>query len=84
MFPCKELFGVLDLDIVLGKERACELVENLRSANRWEERGEVLSAQVNFNDKVTQISPFINVFFSFTQASHNLSVLVLAAVGKRR
>ena len=34
MFPCKELFGVLDLDIVLGKKRARGLVENLRSASR--------------------------------------------------
>ena len=34
--------------------------------------------------KVTQISPFINVFFSFTQMSQNLGVLVRAAVGKRR
>lgn len=29
MFPGKELFGVVDLDIVSGKERACGLVENL-------------------------------------------------------
>ena len=34
MFPCKELSDILDLDIVLGKERACWFVENLRSANR--------------------------------------------------
>ena len=34
--------------------------------------------------KVTQISPFINVFFSFTQMSQNLGVLVRAAVGNRR
>ena len=34
MFPCKELFSVLDLDVVLGKEGACGLVENLRGASR--------------------------------------------------
>ena len=32
MFPCKELFGVLDLDIVLGKKK------NLRARGKFAER----------------------------------------------
>ena len=67
MFPCKELFGVLDLDIVLGKQKS------LRARGKFAGREPVRrmgrgSAGLR---KLTQISPFTNaLFFSFTQTSH--------------